>query len=165
MAKRRLAKKRGAPFGNKNAVGNRGGHGATPKYDPDEHPHLARECTKLGATNARLADIMRVSEKTIERWTREHPEFRHALHQGRMEADGQVAHSLYRRAIGYTHPDEKIFSHPATRWSKAKVVRVRTRKHYPPDTAVQPCSATTVLSPRPFRPNDKKPKSNYSRRS
>ena len=39
-----------------------------------------------------------------------------------------MAESLYRRGIGYTHDEEKIFQH------KGRIIRVNTTKHYPPDT-------------------------------
>ena len=50
------------------------------------------------------------------------------IRQGKLEADSNVAQSLYHRATGYSHPDEKIMQH------KGEVVRVPTTKHYPPDT-------------------------------
>ena len=45
-----------------------------------------------------------------------------------MSADADVAASLYHRAMGYSHPEDKIFLH------EGKVVRAQTTRHYPPDT-------------------------------
>jgi transposase-like protein len=91
---------------------------------------LARKCALLGATNAELADILDVNDSTIERWMREHREFGEAVRAGRQEADADVASRLYERATGYSHAEEKIFCNAG-----GQVTRVRTRRHYPPNTA------------------------------
>lgn len=94
---------------------------------------LCEQATKLlllGLNDERTADLMGISANTFYRWQKEHPEFREAVLAGKEKADAEVAHGLYHRAIGYSHPEEKIFYD-----SKAgEIVRAETTKHYPPDT-------------------------------
>ncbi len=93
-----------------------------------EYVDQARKYCLLGATDAQLADFFGVDERTINRWKQRHPEFCQSLKEGKAEADARVAESLYRRALGYTHPAEDI------RVVDDAVVRTETEKHYPPDT-------------------------------
>jgi len=55
-------------------------------------------------------------------------EFCNALKAGKSSADDRVERSLYERANGYTHVEDKIFMH------EGQPVIVPTKKHYPPDT-------------------------------
>lgn len=92
---------------------------------------MCRQVTKLcrlGATDKELADFFEISEATINTWKQRHPEFLEALKSGKMQADAEVADRLYQRALGYSHPEEKIFC------DKGTIVRAATIKHYPPDT-------------------------------
>ena len=93
-----------------------------------EYVDQARKYCLLGATDAQLGDFFGVDERTINRWKQRHPEFCQSLKEGKATADARVAESLYRRALGYTHPAEDI------RVVEDKVVRTETEKHYPPDT-------------------------------
>jgi hypothetical protein len=83
----------------------------------------------LGATNEELAEFFEVSHGTISNWLAEHSDFLGAVKKGRRVADAEIADSLYQRAKGYTHASEEVFQY------KGDVVRAKTRKHYPPDTA------------------------------
>jgi len=66
-----------------------------------------------------------------------------AVKMGKSIADGEVAHSLYKRALGYSHPHQVILTNRVREYNdKGKVVKewtepliVDTVKHYPPDTA------------------------------
>ena len=114
------------PKGNKNAAGNKGG-GRKPKYKK-EYAEWAEKLCKLGATDKDLANAFGVSEMAINRWKKIYIEFQLALKDGKEHADANVADRLYQRAMGYTHPEEKIFNH------NGEIVRANTIKHYPPDT-------------------------------
>jgi hypothetical protein len=65
---------------------------------------------------------------TIKRWRDEYPSFADAFDRGRDRADANVAAALYQRAIGYSHPAEKIHI-----TKDGEVIRVETTQHYPPD--------------------------------
>lgn len=83
---------------------------------------------KEGKTEAQIADIVGVCTKTISNWKGKHQELLHAVNESKLVADELVEISLYRRALGYTHPEEKVFL------DKGEIVTHQTQKHYPPDT-------------------------------
>lgn len=114
-----------APKGNKYAQGNKGG-GSKTRFK-QEYCELAYNYCLLGATDENLGSFFGVSEKTICEWKKRHKEFASALKRGKEDADANVAKSLYNRALGYSHPEEKIFQ------SEGQVIRAETVKHYPPD--------------------------------
>lgn len=115
-----------APKGNKNAAGNKGG--GRPSTYKENYAELAGKVAKLGATDEDLADVFDVKVSTIDSWKKRHIEFKQALKDGKAIADAEVAQSLYHRATGYSHREEKILV------VGGKVQRVMTTNHYPPDT-------------------------------
>lgn len=84
---------------------------------------------KEGKTEDEIADIVGVCRKTLNNWKGEHPELLYAVREARQTADELVEASLYRRALGYSHPETKLFAHEGIVFSKEEVT-----KHYPPDT-------------------------------
>lgn len=93
-----------------------------------EYADKIRKLCLLGATNVELADFFGVANSTFEKWVRAHEAVRVAMAEGKMMANANVADSLYRRALGYSHPDVDI------RVVSGNVVKTPTVKHYPPDT-------------------------------
>lgn len=91
-------------------------------------PEQARKLCLLGATDAEMADFFGVSENTLNRWKKEHPEFRESITRGKLLADAEVAASLYHRAIGYSHKAVKILQY------EGQPITVDYTEHYPPDT-------------------------------
>ena len=83
---------------------------------------------RRGCTDKELAEFFGVEEKTINNWKQAHPEFLQSLKDGKAKADSQVERSLFERATGYSHPEDKIFQYEGV------PVVVPTVKHYPPDT-------------------------------
>lgn len=114
-----------APKGNQFAVGNKGG-GRPSSYKP-EYAEVARKIMLLGATDAELADVLGVSETTINAWKHEHEEFFESLKKGKMIADANVADRLYQRAMGYEHPEIDI------RVVNQEIVETPITKIYAPD--------------------------------
>ena len=94
----------------------------------DEYPAQALKLCRLGATNPELADFFKVAVSTLSKWLAEIPEFSDALKEGREIANANVASRLYERAMGYSHPEDKIFN------NNGEALIVPTTKHYPPDT-------------------------------
>lgn len=88
----------------------------------------AKKLCKLGAIDADLADFFGVSVVTLNAWKNKHPEFLKSLKESKSEADSRVVRALYERAIGYSHPEDKIFN------NNGSPLIVPTVKHYAPDT-------------------------------
>ena len=104
--------------------------GRPSKYKP-EYADLAFKFCLMGATNEKLAEFFDVAVSTVSLWMVEHEAFSDAVKKGRAEADAEIAHALYHRAKGYSHPAVKIFADPKTGVEKI----VDYTEHYPPDTA------------------------------
>lgn len=101
---------------------------ARPTKYKSEFAEQARKYCLLGAIDKDLAVFFEVDELTINRWKDAHPEFCKALKEGKDEADAKVADRLFNRALGYSHPEDKIFN------NNGIPMVVPTMKHYPPDT-------------------------------
>jgi hypothetical protein len=80
-----------------------------------------------GLSVEQLALACDVAVKTVYNWQKD-PEVQKHLQESKRVADHRVVVSLFRRACGYSHPDEKVFIH------NGKPVIVHTVKYYPPDT-------------------------------
>lgn len=101
--------------------------GRPTKFD-DKYPEQAYKLCLLGATDKDLADFFEVEESTINKWKLDYPVFSESIKDGKDRADSQVADRLYQRAVGFEHNSEEI------KIVANEVVRVPTRKIYPPDT-------------------------------
>lgn len=97
------------------------------KYKP-EYPEQAAHLIKLGATEQEIADFFKVSLNTITNWKLRFPEFMGALKLAKEQADSRVEQSLYRRAMGYSHPDVHVSNY------QGDVKLTPIVKVYPPDT-------------------------------
>jgi transposase len=62
----------------------------------------------LGAVDEELADFFDVSIATIYNWKNEHPAFLEATVAGKIKADAEVAHSLYKSATGHQITAERV---------------------------------------------------------
>ena len=118
---------RGAPKGNKNALGNKGGR---PSSYKSEYAQIAKSMCELGATDFDLASAFDVVVSTVSLWKSTHIEFSDALKIGKAAADDKVERSLYQKAVGYSHDAVKIFANPRT----GENVVVPFVEHYAPDT-------------------------------
>lgn len=97
------------------------------KYKP-EYDKQAHKLCLLGASDERLANFFEVSVATIYNWKNNHPSFLEALKSGKDLANANVASSLYHRAIGYSHVEEKVFCF------QGEIITHEVIKHYPPET-------------------------------
>lgn len=96
------------------------------KYKEDYATQAQVLCAK-GFTDLDMAEAFGVSVRTIDNWKEEHEEFLQSIKSGKALADQRVERSLYERATGYEHPEDKIFN------NGGEALRVETTKHYPPD--------------------------------
>lgn len=102
------------------------------KFKPEYNDQVEKLC-KLGATDAQLADFFNVTEQTVNNWKAQFPEFFESIKRGKIQADIEIADSLFHRAKGYSHPDTKaqfVQGKDGGKWEYAELI-----KHYPPDTA------------------------------
>ena len=81
--------------------------GRPSKYRP-EFADQAHKLCLLGATDAELADFFEVCEATVNNWKTEHPGFLESIRAGKVKADAEVAHSLYKSATGHHFTAEKV---------------------------------------------------------
>ncbi|MEM1048180.1 MAG: helix-turn-helix domain-containing protein [Pseudomonadota bacterium] len=88
----------------------------------------ARLLCRLGATQEDLAAFFGIGEGQLDHWRRRHPAFDEAVSTSSEAADACVERSLFQRAVGYSHPEDRIFA------NGGNPVVVPTTKHYPPDT-------------------------------
>ena len=93
-----------------------------------EYAEQAYKLALVGATDKQIADFFAVNEATLTRWKRSHEDFCTSLKKGKRESDEAVVKSLRQRALGYAHPEDKIFCN-----ADGDVTTVPTTKHYPPD--------------------------------
>lgn len=105
-----------------------GSKGGRPTKYTDDFPKRAYRLALLGLIDTDIALALGIQTETFYIFRKQHPEFAEALKKGKSEADGYVAESLYRRALGYSHPEDKVFVY------KGSPVVVPTEKHHPPDT-------------------------------
>jgi hypothetical protein len=96
------------------------------KYNA-EQDKLVYNLALLGATDQEMADTIGIAIRTFCNWKTKYPSFMQSLKDGKAVADANVGKRLYQRAIGYSHPDCKVFNHNG----EAMVVPIT--KHYPPD--------------------------------
>lgn len=80
-----------------------------------------------GLTEEKVAQVLDISTDTIWR-AKKSAEFCGAIGRAKEEADAAVIGSLFQRAVGYSHPEEKVFLH------EGKIVTHAGTKHYPPDS-------------------------------
>ena len=82
-----------------------------------------------GWTDAEMSSFFGVTEQTWNNWKKSHPGFFESLKDWKLIADNRVEIALYSSAVGYAHPEDKVFM-PA---GAEKAVIVPTIKSYPPN--------------------------------
>ena len=86
---------------------NSPGVGRPTKYEEEYVEQVYKLCL-LKHTDVEIAEFFEVTEKTINNWKHEHPEFYEAMKNGKEKADMDVVVSLYNRSTGF----EYMESHP-----------------------------------------------------
>lgn len=85
---------------------------------------------KQGKTNAQVAEVIGVSARCIYLWRQKYPDLVQAMDEAKALIDDTVEASLYKKAVGYSHPETKFFAHEGVVTDMKEV-----EKHYPPDTS------------------------------
>lgn len=94
-----------------------------PKIDLDRVTQFAES----GMTNLQIAVALGVSEDTVYDWKLNWVDFSEALKRGKTNPDDEIERSLFERARGYSHVEEKVFC------TDGVVTKEKVIKHYPPD--------------------------------
>lgn len=102
---------------------------ARPEKWKDEYLKIVQHACRLGATDREVAEMLSVSERTLNYWKQDRPELLEAMKIGKDAADEHVVKSLYHRARGYSHEAVKILM-----TKDGDVYREEYVEHYPPDT-------------------------------
>lgn len=100
--------------------------GRPSKYKDINLEELYELCEK-GLTDVQIAKELDISRASLSNY-KKNTEFLDTIKKGKDIADKRVVRSLYERANGYQHPEEKIFCN-----ADGKVTKVNTTKQYPPD--------------------------------
>jgi hypothetical protein len=95
----------------------------------------------LGLTDLEISTALDINPMTLTLWKRDKKDFKAALLRGRAEADTKVASSLYKSALGYSHPDTVILTNRVKEYDeKGRVTKEWTEpllvpivKRYPPN--------------------------------
>lgn len=91
-------------------------------------PQKAERLWSEGATDAEVADALKIPVRSLYDYLQKYPEFLQAQKTGKAVADELVEQALFKRATGYQHPD----THFST--FEGIVIETPTVKHYAPDT-------------------------------
>ena len=86
-----------------------------------------RQLAEDGKTNEQIAEALGICVATVYNLKNASKEFLEALKDGKSISDAIVEKSLFERACGYSHPEDKIFCH------EGHITIQRTMRHYPPD--------------------------------
>ncbi len=68
------------------------------KYKP-EYVEQAHALCLLGATDVQLSQTFDVSEKTLNTWKKDYPEFFQSIREAKTLSDSKVVQSLYQQAL------------------------------------------------------------------
>ena len=99
----------------------------------DDIERIALNLFEEGKTDKQVANIIGVTEQTINNWKIKHKSFFESLKQKKEFADQEVVRALFERATGYSHEEEKLLVVSDGGDRGSRVERVMTTKHYPPD--------------------------------
>lgn|SRR3990167_843811 len=80
-----------------------------------------------GFTDAQISEFFKISRESLDTYKNANPKILDTLKTGKELSDNRVVRSLFERANGYQHPEDKIFC------EGGRVTVVPTIKHYPPD--------------------------------
>jgi hypothetical protein len=118
--------------GRKKGVGRWAGgskNGGRPSSYQPQYSAMIYECGLAGMTDVRISRFFNVSQATLYAWFKRHPELKRSLENGRERATMQVAHAMFKRAVGCSVPDT---------WVGVVKGEIRTKqlvRHFPPDVS------------------------------
>lgn len=112
--------------------------GRKSKYDTYVKPRLKEIeewCSKSGATEQQICDILGVAVSTFNEYKNKYPELMEALKKGRQEIVFNVRGALYKKAIGYDYEEVKKYIKKDVETGKKTEYTEVTTKHQAPSEA------------------------------
>lgn len=115
--------------------------GSLTLYKPD-HNRMIFWLALAGLNEYEMASVIGITDATLGVWKRTRPDFMAAMQAGRKEAVATAAHSLFRRANGFTIEEERIIPNRVKEYNPdtgrvtkeyTEILRVPTNKYYPPN--------------------------------
>jgi len=79
--------------------------GGRPSIKDDLDIEMIKKMYLLGLTDKQVAEIIGVTEQTINNWKAKDQRFFESIKESKLEADKRVVESLYKRAIGYKYDE------------------------------------------------------------
>jgi len=101
--------------------------GRPTKFNP-EMERQSKTLAEKGFTDKEIAEVIGITEQTLNNWKKSQPEFFESLKDWKEKADRKVERSLYERACGYKHPEVHISNYQGV------ITTTDITKQYPPDT-------------------------------
>lgn len=115
------------------SVGNNGG--VESLYDPNYHPKQVLKYALLGLTDKQMSELFDISEATFNNWKKQYSKFLESIRAGKMDADANVASTLYKRALGHTQKRKvafKVKDYDEKDRQIERVEVVETEDYFPP---------------------------------
>jgi hypothetical protein len=94
---------------------------------------LLERLAMVGMPDKDIAKALDIKPARFSKYKKKHSSIRATLRKGRIISSANVVESLYKKANGFSVPEEKLFY--SAKYNR--VVRANTRKYYPPDTVAQ----------------------------
>ena len=94
---------------------------------------LLKSLAMLGMPAKDIAQVLNMRTGRFSKYKKQYPSIKVTLQKGRIISSANVVESLYKKANGFSVPEDKFFYS-----AKNDTVRtVKTKKYYPPDTVAQ----------------------------
>lgn len=107
---------------------NKGGRPHQPKINSINLEQV-KILIEKGFIDAEVCKFYKINPDTFTEWKKKYKWFADTVNEAKKKPNEEVKKALYLRAIGYSHPEDKVFC------EGGRVTVVPTIKYYPPDTA------------------------------
>lgn len=87
---------------------------------------LVRKYATAGLTDQQIAELLGIAVSTLNEY-KKNDDFSESLKAGKAHSNGKVVDALYQRALGYSHPETKVFCYEGC------TITEEVTRHHPPD--------------------------------
>ncbi len=94
---------------------------------------LVKRLAMLGMPDKDIAKVLGIKATKFSKCKKKYPSLRVTLKMGRIIPSSNVVKSLYKKATGFSVPEEKLFY--SAKYNTVR--RAKTQRYYPPDTVAQ----------------------------